>query len=333
MAMQDIHRILDLDRNPRLAANVSHDYSDKYALANAMTNTAIIAQMNVLHRLGLTNDILQTLDPTKPTTLRFQASDSCQYLKEQVVDVPLPVTVESVEDTETSGDFVGKTTKSSVHKVVNRIKEFHWEVAVEWELSVYAGTNVDQRQILDRRTSCTTLIVRSSTQAAPLPEHRDHKPIEMPLTWLLKQIDLEQSSVHFTIDTQDEDTKTPRRNKQVEAAITFYMATGRWMRDVRRHFTCTYVTDIIHKHNPADPSPSSSIVGSSEDLQKLDPNVFIPIVPLMEDREANGRQDESIDDLPCQSVLCLSATNDSGPSGKTRVLSTKDTTRLLNEHN
>jgi hypothetical protein len=333
-ALRDVDRILDLDRNPRLAEDVSHVYTDKYALANTLTNTAIIAQINVLDRLGLTKDVIQTLDSTKATTLRFQASDSCEFVKEQVVDVPIPTALQTTEETTTTGSFVGKTKKSTVKEVVNRVKEFHWNVHVNWEISVYSGTNLDQRLVLDSRTSTTTLIVQSATQQAPLPQHREHNPIELPLAWLLKQVDLENSKVHFTIDTQDRDTKTPRRNQQVEDALSFGADVSTWTGAIYHHFAHKYRTDIIQKHNPAIPDPSN-VVDNTQKLTDLHPIVFVPVIPLME--EANGDENMQsneplVQQSSSQSVLAFPATAaDGSDSSQSRVLSSKDITLLLNE--
>lgn len=326
-------RILDLDRNPRLAEDVSHDYTDKYALANSMTNTAIISQMNVLHRIGLSNDVLQKIDSTKATTLRFHAFDSCQFVKEQVVDVPVPTTFETTEETKTTGTFFGSTKKSTVHQIVNRVKEFHWNVEVKWEISVYSGTDIDERIVLDSRTASTTLIVQSE-QKAPLPERREHKPIDVSLTWLLQQIDKDNSFVHFTIDTQNKETKTPRRNKQVEGALDFFVHLSNWAKGVNRHFVCLYTNDIVHKHNPAIPSPFNTIVGNSQELSKLDANVFIPIIPLMEDTEdgeGEEQENQTTEHPISQSASAVpAATTDRNDRSKGRVLSSSDMVLLLN---
>ncbi|KAG7367627.1 hypothetical protein IV203_030298 [Nitzschia inconspicua] len=335
-ALEEVSRILNLDRNPRLAGDVGHEYADKYALANTLTNTAIIAQMNVLDRLGLTNDILKKIDLTKATTLRFQAFDSCEFIKEQVVDVPVPIALKTTEETTTTGEFKGNTTKSSVQEVVNRIKEFHWKVDVKWEISVYSGTNVDKRIVLDSRSSSTTLIVQSSNRQFPLPNHREHAPIEVPLTWLLKQIDIEVSKVHFTINTQEKDAKTPCRNKQVEDALNFHEELYYWMRTVYHRLAHQYRHEIIERHNPATPSPSTSNISNSQDLRKLHPVLFVPILPLMEEVDGDQKMpfNEVVEQPSSNSALgfLMDSANESDPSKTTRVLTGNDMTLLLNEH-
>ena len=43
-SLTTVRRILDLHRNPRLAEDVDHQYSDKYVLVEQMANTALIAR-------------------------------------------------------------------------------------------------------------------------------------------------------------------------------------------------------------------------------------------------------------------------------------------------
>ncbi|KAG7346198.1 hypothetical protein IV203_005266 [Nitzschia inconspicua] len=333
-ALKEVDRILNLDRNPRLAGDVSHEYADKYALANTLTNTAIIAQMNVLDRLGLTNDILKKIDFTKATTLRFQAFDSCEFIKEQVVDVPVSTAFQTTEETTTTGSFPGNTKNSTVQEVVNRVKEFHWKVDVKWEISIYSGTNIENRIVLDSRGSSATLIVQLNEPEFPLP-NREHEPIEVSLTWLLKQIDIEFSNVHFTINTQDKDAKTPRRNKQVDDALAFHVELSRWMGDVLEEVSVLY-QDIINKHDPADPSSSTFNFGISQDSPCIDPVFFVPILPLMEeaDRDQKIRFSEVVEQPSNDSALGfpIASADESNPSKMTRVLSGDDITLLLNEH-
>ncbi|KAG7361034.1 hypothetical protein IV203_036134 [Nitzschia inconspicua] len=336
-ALNEVDRILNLGRNPRLAEDVDHEYADKYALANTLTNTAIIAQMNVLDCLGLTDHILKKIDFTKPTTLRFQAIDSCEFIKKQVVDVPAPTALHTTEETTTTGSFLGNTKKSTVREVVNRVREFHWKVDVKWEISVYSGTNVDNRIVLDSRSSSTTLIVQSNKHTCPLPNYREHTPIEVPLTWLFKQIDIEFSKVHFTIDTQDKDAKTPRRNKQIEDALAFHKELSRWMDLVYINFAERYRRKIIEKHNPANPSPSKSNHGNLQDLVKLHPVLFVPILPLMEEVDGDQKMEFSeVVEQPSSNYSAvefpIGSADESDPSKTTRVLSSNDITLLLNEH-
>jgi hypothetical protein len=65
------------------------------------------------------------------------------------------------------------------------------------------------------------IIAIQSNKHQPLPDHRDHNPLDVSLTWLMKQIDADALTAQFKIDTQHPDTKTPRCNKQVDDTLAF----------------------------------------------------------------------------------------------------------------
>lgn len=141
-ALQTVNRILQIERDPRLAEKVDHDYIDKYKLADQVTNMSLIALMNVFECMGLTKKHLEKIESNSSTskTLRFQATDSCKFLKEQVVNV----TVDGNESTHTNTEEVTsssdnirqslfRTGRSTIQKVVKEVKEYHWNVEVQWE--------------------------------------------------------------------------------------------------------------------------------------------------------------------------------------------------------
>ena len=108
-ALQCVERTLELERKPRLAADVDHTYGAKYGLVNLTSNAAIIAYMNCLERLGLDANALKLIDKTKPTTLRFDASTTWKFLKEVVMDLPVERSWEEKE--ETKGGILSKKTR------------------------------------------------------------------------------------------------------------------------------------------------------------------------------------------------------------------------------
>ena len=92
-AIQTVRTILDLTRTPKLLEDhQDHTYNDKYALAEILVNTAISALLNILHRLGLTDDKLREIHPwvhrdNKAVTLCFQATETCEFVGEQSVEI------------------------------------------------------------------------------------------------------------------------------------------------------------------------------------------------------------------------------------------------------
>lgn len=290
-ALKSVERILEKDRNPRLAEDVDHEYVDKFGLTDLMTNAAIIAQLTALERLGWKKEAYQSIDQSKPVTLRFDAKDSCSFITEETVELPVSAAVETTETTDTTGTtFDGTTTKSKSFKVVKHVQEFHYEVNVAWELSVYNGTDVVGRKILDKRSS-TTVVVVQSQKRPPLPAQRAHAPIEVSLTWLLGQIDKETLATTFSIDTHDPSTCTPRRNKFVDDALANLKELQSWAMRVVDFFHFRY-KKLIKNHNPARLVPENQIQ-PFEMMFNSKTGVFVPVQPLMESTTDSQKPEES----------------------------------------
>ena len=82
------------------------------------SNAAIIAYANCFEKLGLDATALKSIDKSssKPSTLRFDASTTYNFLKEVNVDVPVSRSYEETE--ETKGDSPSEnSTKTKVMKV------------------------------------------------------------------------------------------------------------------------------------------------------------------------------------------------------------------------
>eukprot|EP00934_Nitzschia_sp_Nitz4_P000039 Nitzschia sp. Nitz4//scaffold22_size323478//192982//195967//NITZ4_000553-RA/size323478-augustus-gene-0.206-mRNA-1//1//CDS//3329543073//39//frame0 len=326
-ALKTVQRILDVNRNPRLAGDVDHFYEDKYSLANTITNTALIAQLQVLQQFGLTLETLQTCDHTKPLTLRFQASDSCSFLKEQVVKVPGSKSVQTNTEVESRSSLFGSGSKSTITQVVQHVTEYHWKVDVSWEVSLYTGTDIASKKVLDSRTSSTTLVIQSNKKS-PLPQHRDANPIEVSLTWLLQQLDVESKTSKFRIDVDNKDTKTPRRNQDVIDAIDFMKSLSTWAKKVGAYLQRRVQKDIVDKHNPTGPKQpdASRLDGLSSDT------IFVPFYPFLAEIVPNQEVAADTDNAPPVPGWSLTSPSDgTRPNDQTRVLSSGDLHKFLNE--
>jgi hypothetical protein len=325
-ALSAVERILHVSRNPRLAEDVEHSYGNKYDLANMLTNTAIIAQMNALERIGLTAEVLRSIDTSKPTTLRFQASDSCSFLKEQIVSVPMPHQVATVEDTNTTGSFFGSTKKSTITQVTHKVKEFHWKVEVEWQVFLFSGTNLEDKKVLQSRSS-SAIIVSQSNTTPPLAEQTTHPPTDLSLTWLLKVIDLPALTAQFKIDTEKDTTKTPLRNANVEDATDFMNRLAAWTRKMSFFFQNHVERNILSKHNPAGSPPPSQ----AAQLRSVSAGeVFCPIQPLLEVAQtAKIAEEQKESEEEPKSILALIVHGDDTENSP--MLTAKDMNKLLNE--
>ncbi|KAL7571848.1 hypothetical protein ACA910_002925 [Epithemia clementina (nom. ined.)] len=236
-ALRKVHAILGTEKlNVRLASDDPQhkDYNDKFALAEFLTNTSVAAQLTVLEQLGLTATQLQTLmqwvhDEQQTVTLHFQAEDGCSFLKEQDVEVG-GNTVEIVNETTTqtsssSSSFFGssssnnsntkETMESRKHRVVTKIKEYHWKVYVSYKLKVYKGNyatppstftpeQVSQHVLELQSRHASTILITSGGQATspvrrgpgagthksvpPIAEKTVHPAVEVALTWLVQTL-------------------------------------------------------------------------------------------------------------------------------------------------
>ncbi len=93
--------------------------------------------------------------------------------------------------------------------------------------------------------------------------------IDVNFTWLLSCISDEQS-FHFSIDRNSKDCHTPRRNTQIDAAVTHFEAFSNWCARVNAYF-----------RNELFPVQTSHGL----DLSTIHANtVFVPVLPLFEDR-------------------------------------------------
>eukprot|EP01124_Arcella_intermedia_P006206 TRINITY_DN13647_c0_g1_i7.p1 TRINITY_DN13647_c0_g1~~TRINITY_DN13647_c0_g1_i7.p1 ORF type:complete len:132 (+),score=27.76 TRINITY_DN13647_c0_g1_i7:59-454(+) len=87
-ALEEVRRILEVERCPLVPGEVEHTYEDKYLLAELLVRTALAAQGNALEAVGMTEEAMQTLgraarEEKKAVTIRFQANLSCTFLSSQ----------------------------------------------------------------------------------------------------------------------------------------------------------------------------------------------------------------------------------------------------------
>ncbi|KAK1744334.1 hypothetical protein QTG54_004867 [Skeletonema marinoi] len=319
-ALTAVERILAIEKKPLIAGEVEHTYGAKYELVNSVSNVAIIAYMNALEKIGLDADVLKAIDDSTPTTLCFDASTTCKFLEKKVVDVPLGRSHEETVETKSTG-LLGNTKTKRVSKVVQHIEEWHYKVETSWCVSIYSAADVAQKRVLKSRVGSTTLVTQSKEM--PLPEHNDHEPIELSLTWLMQQIDkTPQLTSNFRVNVEENKTKTPRRNEATQNAIDFADHLKGWCGSVSV-FMSKLELDILHRHNPAKNEPNAKI--SLRKTCNLGEKIFNPVLPLMEEGEDVQKADGT--GIENKSVLRLQSSNSEG-----FVLSPNDITKLLNEH-
>jgi len=182
---------------------------------------------------------------------------------------------------------------------------------------------VDAKKVIKTRTSKSTIITQShilwDKESISIP------PIEVSLTWLLQQIDTATLSSQFKVDTEHEQTKTPRRNKEVSEALDFTNRLKRWCHSIEAYFELLGM-NVFDNHNPALPDQSSTpSIFHAKDQYKI----FNPILPLMEDTVSEGMDEGN--EVDSKHIIGLQTSNTNAGDNE-KLLKSKDMSKLLNEH-
>jgi hypothetical protein len=306
-ALQQVATILDTTRHPRLLEDAVDQttYDDKYALTEFLTNTSIAAQMNALSRLGLDAEQINQVVGWAHTdqssiTLRFSAQDSCQLLKEQNVEFATGETkqVEQVVSSPSSNaGFFGTTvtpppttTKQTVVKVMAHVTEYHWKVDVSYRIALLSAKH--ELEVCSRTTSIVIVTTGGQTRhgqfmsakpVMPLAERTAHPPIDANVTWLFAMLNPEAQVCEFTIDRSSADCKTPRRNKDTDAAVAFHQTLYDWTQITQGFFLQRLQKDILGRHQPVKPykEPAPD--------KKFDPGTRGVLINLTKDPSFNGK--------------------------------------------
>jgi hypothetical protein len=179
----------------------------------------------------------------------LQSEERCKFIKKIVRE----------EDSKTKHVTEWSDGDKRTYKTVTTIEEWIWKFDVEYKLIGFCGADPDKRVVLQGRTGTVEII--TTTDKSPRPEVRVVDPIEVNITWLLRD------AAAFKIDRSAKSCRTPRRNDEVESALNAFEALHSWCARVASYF--------------------QSSVFSAQALDKLDMGsinangVFVPFVPLM----------------------------------------------------
>uniref|UniRef100_A0A7S4MII2 Uncharacterized protein n=1 Tax=Odontella aurita TaxID=265563 RepID=A0A7S4MII2_9STRA len=333
-ALAVVTTILDTTRNPRHAADEDHEYSDKYGLADFLTNTGIAAALTVLEGLGLDASKLQELQKTAATdkrtvTLRFEAEETCEFVQEKVVDVESKhefVTV--VEETKKKGGILAKEKKKTTkHKVVTKVTEYHWLVGLNYVVYAYSGNDPQAHAVVLQRRSSHTTVVTTDNKESPLPANARSTPIDTPLTWLLEHIS-SNGTCDFHIDRSAETCRTPRRNDDISSALTFFDGVKKWSEKIKDCFVRDVEGNIVLGMSRGNEPPSAEPEARVHLHSITDEGVFVPVLPLFESVESGteaGHSDPSDLEPKYPALVSLPEWN------KSPLLSVADVNLFLNE--
>ena len=269
-ALKSVKKILASTRNPTYADATPHVYDDKYGLADFLTSTSIAAQFNVLESLGLSRvALLKLVKAAKAghaVTMRLVSSERTEFIREATRDV-------ADSRVHKHASIFG----TSESQMVTRVAERFWRHEATYELIAFVGINATASSTvtLQRRTASTQLV--TTTRESPQPERREAPYLDVPLTWLLEQLEVPSLQVRFQIDRTTAACRTPRRNPQVHAALASATSLHHWATSVHNHFA-------ERAARAAHPTHRLDLGAISERASAL----FVPVLPLFEQAEANS---------------------------------------------
>jgi len=329
-SMAAVKKILDLTRTPRYAEEEDHVYEDKFGLAEFLTNSAIAAQVNAYERMGIDEEKLSKLanyvhNEKRAVTLRFALEENCTFLEEKTVEIEIPNEV-SVEVTETKSN--GKN-KSSMFKrrVVTKVKEYNWQFGIHYKIFAFAGSDPEVDPVIFKSGSSSTKIITTGNKKAPVQERNVLPPVDVSITWLLQNLMQEGLKCDFHIDRSNEETRTPRRNKDIDEAYEFFAHSIFWCDEIVRTFV-GHIEPILGMHQPAKPDSTTGILQKS--LSSIDADeVFVPVLALMEKRDdiTGTQKEEDKDSSSNNGIVSLCETgNEDSP-----ILSLGDINLFLSE--
>jgi len=270
-ALAEVSQILEVSRHPKIPQNVDHAYEDKYLLAESLTNVATASQVNCLAALGLTREQLGQLcswTGQHAVRLNFHAEELCAFdsLKTREVEGP-----KRVDQVSTTSSVFGCSNSTRSSKVVTKITEYFWKFDFRYELVAVRGVSrlpEDQLVIRSRKGS---QLIKTVSKSAPYPEVKmTPATYDVNIGWLLQHIEQREEITvpRFRVDRTHAKCHTPRRNREIEEAIQYFLAFHSWAEKVS-----SYIWKLLH----------ADVNESSVDLSLMSSEaIFVPVLPLFE---------------------------------------------------
>mmetsp|Transcript_26534 Transcript_26534/g.66767 ORF Transcript_26534/g.66767 Transcript_26534/m.66767 type:complete len:940 (-) Transcript_26534:58-2877(-) len=229
-ALSTVRKVLENERHPEVPADVDHEYRDKFSLADVLSQTYVGAMLNSLQSLGLDRAKLEELyekaeQGKRAVTLRLTSEEKCAFDREETRKVDS----DTQHVTTWKGAIGGMISRAT--KTVTKVTEYFWHFRVHYELFAFVGSKPTDKVSLLSRSAKYTIVTRS--KSTPRPEVSILPSIDCNISALLKQA---LTGAAFTIDRDDEQCRTPRRNPQVDAQLNLAAAYYVWARSVHAYF-------------------------------------------------------------------------------------------------
>eukprot|EP01032_Pedospumella_encystans_P027003 gene27003-30528_t len=258
--------VLDNNKAAAVAAadRVSHQYEDKYLLANNLTNMSIACILNALELMGVSHTELGSLkawNAHRAISLKFERRLKCKFIKEVERDVE--------DSTRVQGDAgIFRTTV----KTITKVKEYTYLIEVDCTLSAHSGVGDNPAEVIHITRSNGQLEATLRTNTAPFSDFTVDS-FDVNISWLLKHLDEAASTATFSIDRAHANCATPRQNADVPEAFKFFHSFSLFCSNVRSNLSELYYAENRH---------GDGLVTKFDIIAVNSDGVFNPIVPLFE---------------------------------------------------
>ena len=134
--LSHIRKVLSREKQPLLApaADVPHEYTDKYLLTELLGNIALSSTTLTLESLGLTSDLqakLLSWVTDRDVTLRFTLAPSCVHSREETREESGNKYVED------ELSLFGR--KTTTKRMVRKVTEHFWDLSASMSLQACSG--------------------------------------------------------------------------------------------------------------------------------------------------------------------------------------------------
>eukprot|EP01032_Pedospumella_encystans_P009555 gene9555-11236_t len=256
--------VLDNNKAATIAAadRVSHQYEDKYLLANNLTNMSIACILNALELMGVSHTELGSLkawNAHRAVSLKFERRLKCNFIKEIERDVEDPTRVQV-----DAGIF--RTTV----KTITKVKEYIYLIDVDYTLSAHSGVGDNPAEVIHITSAGSQLETTLRNNSAPFNESTVDT-FDVNISWLLKHQDEAASTATFSIDRAHASCATPRQNADVTAALQFQASFSSFCSNV--HAKLRHLFDVQSRHG--------EVTAAKFDIAAVNQEgIFNPVVPL-----------------------------------------------------
>jgi len=240
----------------------------------------------------------------KNITMRFIARETCVFVRKEEIEIESPhEIVQEKTTTTTNSGAIGSPSSSTntVSELIStsvktKIEQFYWKVEIEYGIFTYCGQEsqfnaVNSQPILTKAISCEIITRTSQPPFSPVV---DTNPLDVSLTWLLKNANKESLQSQFRINRENDSCRTPRNNDDIFKAWKFFDAIGLWFYKVGDYFV-TKDNTFNSYDDKVGGNHLSSISGDG---------IFVPVLPIFESIE-NKDDDSTSPILPAEDVRLL----------------------------